>query len=334
MCMRLVLSALLMATCCASARVNAQAFPDTDHDGLSDGLEQALLEKFTPTFMVSRNDCSVAPAYFQAGVKIPTAIADDGTIYGQAFRAGNGIELHFYHLWRADCGRLGHPLDTEHVSVLVRGVGEDASSYTAQYWYAAAHEDTVCDASQVTRAITISAETHGAKVWVSAGKHASFLDEKLCERGCGGDRCDEMTELHIARVVNLGEAEAPMNGAVWAQSAQWPGLLTTKMMRSDMPAPLIARVDSLPDTDVAWANPEKRPAQVTIAAGGTTIDALAMSDRKTNTALVIAGNHTGNALDKSYGAVKNALGTSWKNTGRFLHGGGKEEPGITPEKKQ
>lgn len=310
-----------MATCCGGLHLHAQTRIDSDRDGLSDALEQALLEKFAPTFMVSRNDCSVAPAYFQADVKTPTAIADDGTIYGQAFRVRGGVELHFYHLWRADCGRLGHLLDTEHVSVLVHGHGEDAAGYTARYWYAAAHEDTVCDASQVTRASTIDSETHGAKIWVSAGKHASFLDEKLCERGCGSDRCEDMTELQVARVVNLGEAEAPMNGAVWAQSAEWPGLLTTKMLRSDMRAPLIARIDSLPDTDVAWANPEKRPAQVTIAAGGTTVDALAMSDRKTNTALVIAGNHTGNALDKSYDAVKNALGASWKNAGQFLHGG-------------
>ena len=334
--MRLACIAILAMSCVGAS---AQILIDSDHDGLSDALEQSLLERFTPTFIISKEDCSVAPARFREGVAIPTPVADDATIYGQAFPAEGGVELHFYDLWRADCGRLGHPLDTEHVSALVGGTGEDASTYTARYWYAAAHEDTVCDASQITRAATIHAQTHGAKIWVSTGKHASFLDEELCRRGCGGDRCEEMTELHNVHIVNLGEADAPMNGAVWAQSAAWPGLLTTKMMRSDMRAPLLTRLESLPDTDVAWANPDKRPAQATIAAGNTTIDALAMSDRKTNTALVIAGDHTGSALDKSYGAVKGAIGTSLRNTGRFLRGGDKsaeqeKKPSVKGEPKR
>ncbi|MBS1816154.1 MAG: hypothetical protein JSS87_14885 [Acidobacteria bacterium] len=327
--MRFLCGAVLLVLCCMTAA--AQVPLDSDHDGLDDTLEQALLERFVPIFMVSKEDCSVAPARFREDIALPTVAADDGTIYGQAFRTGAGIELHFYHLWRADCGRMGHPLDTEHVSTLLTGTGDDDATYTARYWYAAAHEDTVCDASQITRAATINAQTHGAKVWISTGKHASFLDEELCKRGCGGDRCEEMTELHNVHVINLGEADAPMNGAVWAQSAAWPGLLSTKMTRSDMRAPLLTRLETLPDTDVAWANPEKRPAQATIAAGSTTIDALAMSDRKTNTALVIATDHTSNALDKSYGAVKGAIGTSLKNTGRFLRGGKRESEENRPK---
>ena len=74
---------------------------------------------------------------------------ENGTIYGQAFpRAGNPnqVELHYYHLWRVDCGEMGHNLDTEHVSALL-GRGQ-TSKWKALYWYAAAHEETVCDASR------------------------------------------------------------------------------------------------------------------------------------------------------------------------------------------
>ena len=158
---------------------------DTDHDGLSDALEQQLLARFVPKFMVGADDCSVLPAEFMAGVKVPQVRADNGTIYGQATPAQNiggsaaTTELHFYHLWRKDCGGHGHPLDTEHVAVLIRsdGAASDAASWKAVYWYAGAHENTVCDVSQIARASTLHAEDHGATVWISPGKHASYLNE-------------------------------------------------------------------------------------------------------------------------------------------------------------
>ena len=123
------------------------------------------------------------------------------------------VEIHYYHLWKKDCGRMGHALDTEHVSVLIRASGTHSisSKWMATYWYAAAHEDTVCDASQISRASTLHAEDHGATVWISAGKHASFLNEELCRRGCGGDICEKMAPLSVSRIVNLGEIGMPMN---------------------------------------------------------------------------------------------------------------------------
>lgn len=311
---------------------------DTDGDGLSDALEQTLLERFAPTFMISNEDCSAMPASMVSGSKGPTVAADDGTIYGQAFRKGTGVELHFYHLWREDCGRMGHPLDDEHVSVLLRpGVdgADDASGYVATYWYAAAHEDTVCDASQVTRAETIDAVLHGPTVWVSDGKHATFLAEKLCTHGCGGDRCKAMTMLVSRGVVNMGELHAPMHGAAWTSSALWPGSLALKMSRSDFPAERIERVDALPSSDIAWASPGQRPAQAVILGGNSTIDALALGNRKTDTALVIAGGHTGGALGKSYDATRHAVSKSFRKTGEFLSGGTKkrtQKPGLQNSK--
>lgn len=314
---RLLIFALLLAL-----TAHAQ---DSDRDGISDALEQSLIERFAPTFMISSADCSVAPAQFVANDVQPTPQADDGTIYAQAFPTKQGIELHYYHLWRTDCGRMGHPLDDEHVSVLVsrsnKQPTDDASDYIAIYWYAAAHEDTVCDASQITRASTIDATTHGPTVWISSGKHASFLAEDLCRHGCGGDRCGIMTELQAARIINLGEASAPMNQTAWSASPLWPGSLRQKMSRSDMPADRIARLNNLPDTDIAWASPNQRPAQAAILAGNSTVDALALSHRKTDTAISIAGDHTGNALTKSYGATTHAITKSLRSTGRFLLGG-------------
>ena len=156
------------------------------------------------------------------------------------------------------------------VSVLIRRSGTDpvSSKWKAINWNAAAHEDTVCDASQISRASTLRAQDHGATVWISAGKHASFLNEELCRRGCGGDVCEKMAPLPAGRIVNLGEIGMPMNGALWISSSRWP--LTAKMIRTDFQPPALTRLESLPESDIAWVNPAKRPVQSTIAASDST----------------------------------------------------------------
>ena len=309
---------------------------DTDHDGLSDALEQQLLVQFMPRFMVGEHDCSVLPAEFKAGIQMPEVQAENGTIYGQAFPLKNSgdravtAELHYYHLWRKDCGGHGHALDTEHVAVLIRAVDPHAGSaaWKAIYWYAGAHEDTVCDVSQIARASTLHAEDHGATVWISPGKHASYLNGTLCQRGCGADRCEKMTELVSPRLINLGEAAFPMNDSVFISSTAWP--LEAKMSNSNFPAAPIARLNQLPDTDIAWFHPGKHPVQGIIAKSSGTEQALAVAGTTTSTAISVAGGSTtgalsdtagdtGNALQKSYKNTRHALGTSARHVGRALH---------------
>ncbi len=322
--MRRLLIACMFSALCASAA--AQAVPlDSDHDGLSDTFEDALLQRFAPRFMISADDCSVQPARFVPDIAVPTVAAEDSTVYGQAFPRKDAptnapeIELHFYHLWRTDCGRMGHPLDAEHVAVLLQrnpsDQRDDAKAWHAVYWYAAAHEDTVCDASHLTRASTIDAEEHGAKVWISAGKHASFLNEELCHHGCGGDRCVHSKPLDSPAVMNLGEWNAPMTGAVWMSSTQWP--LKDKLGRSNFLTARVNRLQRLPDTDIAWANPAKRPEQELIHSGSATGDALATSGsalatsgHNTDSALTLTADKTGNALDKAARSTGHALGSS------------------------
>ncbi len=222
------------------SRFEAASAPgvDSDHDGVSDELEQALLTQFAPAFMVSRHDCANVPALFTANLPEPVPETENGTIYGQVVPVNPGaaakpaMEIHYYHLWKEDCGHLGHELDAEHVSAFVLADdGNPASTkWKAAYWYAAAHEDTVCDASQISRASTLHAEDRGPKVWISTGKHASFLNEQLCGHGCGGDNCEQMVPLSINAIVNLGERGTSMNGAIWSSSQRWP--LKVKMARS------------------------------------------------------------------------------------------------------
>jgi hypothetical protein len=318
------------AIACPARAAVMQASPvapiDSDRDGMSDDLEQALLQRFLPSFWVDRNDCAGVPAQFLPALRDPVVASEDATIYGQATPhksgniAGSQVELRYYHLWGQDCGSLGHPLDAEHVAVLIEpGPGAfGADGWKALYWYAAAHQDTICDASQITRASGLEADTAGARVWISRGKHASFLRPELCHHGCGGDVCREMSLLAVKRVVNLGEVANPMNGALWAESSQWS--LAAKMSRSDFDPQVIARLERLPGSDIAWVNPSLSPAKATIAAGGSTADSIALANRKTDTAISTAGGATGSSLGTTYDKISQSLKKSASGVGRFLRG--------------
>jgi hypothetical protein len=315
---------------------------DSDQDGMSDRMEQALLVQFAPRFMVGRHDCSKLPATFVQNAATPTVEAEDGTIYGQVFPAkpvdGDlpAAEIHFYHLWASDCGPHGHRLDAEHVSVLVSASvrSADTANWKAIYWYAAAHEDTVCDVSQITRASTLHAEQSGAQVFVSPDKHASFLNDQLCRGGCGADRCVDMVALHAGRIVNLGEASHPMNGSVFIASAEWP--LLGKMQSTDFPPEPVARLNTMPDTDIAWFNAGKHPAQGIIAVSNTTGQAIALgandtsaslskASASTDAALTVAQDNTGSALHKSFMNTVHALAVSARHVGEALSPNKKNE---------
>jgi len=282
------------------------ATADTDRDGLSDALEEALLSQFAPQFMVSDDDCSLRPAQFVPLRSQPEVENQNGTIYGQAFprkdHAGQ-VELRFYHLWRQDCGEMSHPLDAEHVSALV--THDDGAGWKALYWYAAAHENTLCDASQMARGTTLDAEKHGPTVWISRGKHASFLSESICAHGCGGDKCVAMAPLASHSLVNLGEPSHAMNGATWEGSTQWP--LGGKMSRTDFSETRIARLNRLPLTGIAWASPGKPGMKSTIRVADSVRGSTAGSL-----------NATGAALDTAEANTGNALGTAPCHTGSVL----------------
>jgi hypothetical protein len=280
-----IVAALLLTAVPAAAQ-------DLDHDGLSDLLEQALLERFTPTLLISRHECAGLPAAFQPGSSDPRAIARDATLYGQAFPVVTEdgrprIELHFFHLWDRDCGRAGHDLDAEHVSAIVSAPHADAPAreWIADAWYAAAHEGSVCDASSGAAARVIDAETTGARVFVSRGKHASYLDRGQCKWGCGGDDCSGDVAVRASAIVNVGEFDAPLNGAVWTHSPRWP---MAEKLASDFDPALRAKLESPRTSHVIPLMQRWRAPQAPVLAGDTALDGLATAVESTAGALKTA----------------------------------------------
>ncbi len=200
---------------------------DLDRDGLKDSFEQELLVRFLPAFQVHRNDCDGLPAEFAQGEISPKSLARNGTIYGRVVTKTTGknarIAIQYFHLWNRDCGIFPHRLDVEHVTAVVtaKDLKQAAKKWKAVSWYAGAHEDTLCDNSGSIEAVALQAETRGPKVWISKGKHASYLDLERCARGCRTDNCRDAQPMPVSRIVNLGEPAHPLNGSLFIHSRRW-----------------------------------------------------------------------------------------------------------------
>ena len=114
-----------------------------------------------------------------------------------------------------DCGYVNsHALDAEHVSVLIRAVepSQPLSEWHASQWYAAAHEDTICDSSQLASAAAVNAEDTGPTIWIAWGKHGAFFSPQVCNAGgCTFDRCEASTVTLNTVPINVGEPNAPLN---------------------------------------------------------------------------------------------------------------------------
>jgi hypothetical protein len=280
---------VVLALMIGLSAVSQAVAQDLDFDRIDDRLEQALLEKFTPTLLLAAGECDGLPASFAPFSLDPVARAKDATIYGQAFSLPSSggraeIELHFFHLWASDCGRLGHDLDVEHVSAIVSAPRTDApvKAWTAVAWYAAAHQGSACDASSGAPARVIAAVTTGPRVFVSKGKHASYFDRGQCKWGCGGDECGEARAIVPARVINIGERSAPLNGAWWVHSPRWP---MASKLDSDFDPRMRARLES-PRTDhVVPLMQHLRGPQAPVLAGDTALDGLETAALTTKNAL-------------------------------------------------
>jgi hypothetical protein len=307
----------LAACILLSTAALAQVSLDTDHDGLSDQQEQALLEQFRPAFMISATDCAVRPSRFEPGHVIPTPVAADGTIYGQVFpvvlpgAASGYLEIHYYTLWDRDCGRRPHLLDVEHVSAIV--TTSAGSNPQALYWYAGAHEKTACDISSGAHAGAIAAEEHGPVVWSSGGKHALYLRKSMCHHGCGADSCaDDVKLAQSGPVINIGELGAPANGAVWVASPQW---LAADKMDSDFSAETIAILNATSGDAVVTLR-GKSSVRGTIQGSETVLESTEIGAQDTGAALDTADNHTSKSLNKAANATRRSL----KRALRFVFG--------------
>jgi hypothetical protein len=315
---------------------------DTDRDGLTDAFEQQLLERFAPHFFIAAKDCAGQPAEFTPNSAQPVAGIKNGTIYGQAFpntralRNGAVIELQYFHLWDQDCGRISHKLDAERVSVLISADSPalPVEEWKALYWYSSAHQGTTCDATHGIRATLPRNTNAGADVWVSYGKHATYLDRALCGKGCGGDRCDSATLLAISRIINLGELKAPMNGAVWVDSPEW-GI--AEKMSGGFDESVVSKLAAAPGEAPVALNTRNRVVKRAARIGLSGMDAAASGADQAGHAAEAGDGHAGTAIRSASDSTGNAISRSIRATGgalrkalRFIWPGSKTEATSAP----
>jgi hypothetical protein len=305
----------LLAACALCA--SPAAAQDLDHDGLADEFEQALLDRFVPTLVLSAVECDGLPATLEPWSADPRVVDRSGTVYGHvALRAARPgrveIEIKYFHLWGRDCGRPSHAFDVERVSALIHAPSLEApaDAWQAAYWYAAAHEGTVCDASSGATAESVRATGVGPYVYVSRGKHASYLNRGHCKWGCGSDLCDPGPPSPRGMIVNLGERDAPLNGATWLGSRRW-GL--GDKLATDFDPERRARFDRDPPSAVVALRVALRPVQAPILGGDTGLDAILLAGKTATLSLATAADATATAVE----ATGQAIGTS---AGQTLRG--------------
>lgn len=316
------LSAIPIVVCAVLLWAGPVAAQDLDRDGLPDRFEQALLERFAPTLVLSAGECDGQPATMKPWAADPQLIDRAGTVYGHvALRSAQPerveIEIKYFHLWGRDCGRPSHALDIERVSALLHASRLDAPAdeWEADYWYAAAHEGTVCDASSGAAAQALRATSVGPYVYVSRGKHASYLNRGHCKWGCGSDLCDPGPPSPRGDVVNLGERDAPLNGATWLGSRRWS--LVDKLA-TDFDSGRRARFDREPLSGVVALQVSRRPVQAPILGGDTGLDALILAGKAATLSLDATADATATAVEATGQAIGKAAGKTLRGIAWFL----------------
>lgn len=214
---------------------------DLDADGVPDVVEDALLERHRPVFVLSRKDPS-RPAsipWLRARVDLPleprlagilgparrfeadTRRGPDGLgdrrIYAHAYpRAGGGLVLQYWNYYPYNEGPLffDHESDWEHVSVLL---GADEEPLEVAY---SRHDDNAPGVRRPWRSapregdrpvVLVASGTHASYAWA---REAPFWEQVPdCPRTPGGgpraDCVHEIWRPAADALLNVGERSAP-----------------------------------------------------------------------------------------------------------------------------
>lgn len=188
---------------------------DGDEDGLVDAWEQEILERFRPLVRLHPRDRALRDPESVIAHVARVQKLDDSPLR---------VRLYVTILYTRDYGNCGfhkHPGDTERV-VLELDELDDGSLILSRL-YLAAHEFSILDHSRRLETdelnqVAYAEDEDGVLRWVvysAKNKHASYVDDRFCERGalpCLEDDCAnyDAGSLLLAPVVNAGEPDAPL----------------------------------------------------------------------------------------------------------------------------
>jgi hypothetical protein len=186
---------------------------DADGDGLDDGLEDELAQRFLPWVWFDRGE--------DAGCADPATPTNPGTVLARVrpHPADPGkVAIMYAVLFRRDCGDWfggGHSGDVEALSVTLAPNAGCPTGYAAFALKTTAHEGTAfqhtdeaelgntCDWGRAA-----GASSQWARVYAAENKHGIYAWDSTCDSGAAGnDNCSESFTLPF-NVANVGEDHA------------------------------------------------------------------------------------------------------------------------------
>lgn len=237
----------VMSRCGGSNSVSLPSFNDNDMDGLSDTLENLLLQHFVPTFIQFSDEgcpglsvgtsaitdtnltvCRIFPLFQQytAGNNVseiqswPQAIVNERCLTTGLTWYENQIVIYGAVLYGKDCGLSGHTADVEAFSVLLKykGNADDISwrsDTTLANWEGVtiqtiSHASTFCEIVETYPYKSISSPTGKDTVFISPDKHGNYLTIPGCNSSffCNPG-CNNTPFVKSVTVINVGEEAAP-----------------------------------------------------------------------------------------------------------------------------
>lgn len=234
--------------CGGTTALDIPDFIDNDIDGLSDELEQVLLNAYIPKFVQYADDdcpgpatgtsnptdsnlvvCHIFPMYQQyvngsdesVLYASPTAIVNENCLRTRISWYENTVMIYAALLYGRDCGLTGHTADVEGVAVSVRYTGTDdgigwRSDTDLNHWegykiQTTSHAGTICEGIETFPFRSNSNPNGKDTIYPSPDKHGNYLTEQQCSSSFICDpACDDPFTLKRVKLVNVGEVNSPM----------------------------------------------------------------------------------------------------------------------------
>ncbi len=249
----------VVSACGATDTVLIPSITDNDHDGMDDGLEQKLLDRFMPTFIQFSGESCPGPALDGTGdsnlvvchiYPIPqqyarTSSLDSVLTNPVALVPAKGLVsgLVWYKplvmvncalLYGKDCGLLGHTSDVEGFSFSLKYMGPDSAAgwmydTTMANWMGGviqtiSHAGTACEQIETRPYKSVLNPIGVDTILASPDKHGNYLTTG----GCGASvicnpGCGGTPGKKNVRPVNIGELNASLVPDLGAWYAAYAG---------------------------------------------------------------------------------------------------------------
>ncbi len=233
--------------CGGTSSVDIPDFIDNDLDGLSDSLEQILLNHFVPPFVQFSDEdcpgpdtgaslptdtnlvvCRIFPLFQQYTAtndittlqSTPTSLVNENCLNSGMVWYDNRIVIYGALLYGRDCGLNGHIADVEGFSISLKYVGPDdniswrsdtmISNWEGVMLQTISHANTPCQQVETFPYRNQQNPTGKDTIFCSPDKHGNYLTRTVCNSTFGicNPGCNNSYTIKNVMLLNVGEEAA------------------------------------------------------------------------------------------------------------------------------